>query len=402
MFFNFSKSKFVACYSGCNKYAWLDAHKPDEKAPISDFTESLFDNGHKVGELAKQYFNVDIDVTVFRENGHPDISTMIAETKKHIALGTKFIAEASFNLGGLFCAVDILERNPDGSYNIYEVKSSKVKKLTKKNKDGVQEKYIVDASYQRYVLEKCGINVNKVFIVLLARDYCRGKTLELDKYFVLCDVTARTKAMQSWVEDKLLEIESVLNSSSEPVSKITTNCRHCDYYGFCSKCIPSPSPFDIYNLKFPEKCNLYYNGITFFDAPKHADLVDAALKQIEYYNRPNDVYIDKIAIKEFLDSLRFPLYSLDFETYLATVPEHEGIKTGEAVPFQYSLHVMKVPDGDYSEGSADLSESHFLDDSGTDPRRAIADSLVRDIPFGSCVVACHEKHDQSVQIACSD
>ena len=94
--------------------------------------------------------------------------------------------------------------------------------------------------------------------------------------------------------------------------------------------------------------------------------------------------------------MRFPLYSLDFETYQATIPEHEGMKIGEPVPFQYSLHIMKVPNGDYRVGGADLAEAHFLDVSGGDPRRAIAESLVKDIPFGSCVVACHMSTESGI------
>lgn len=396
MFFNFSKSKFVACHTGCNKYAWLDLYRTNEKAPVSDFTESLFDNGNKVGELAKQYFNIEADVTVLREDGTPDTYAMITATKNHLVNGTKLLAEASFDFGGLFCSVDILEKNDDGSYNINEVKSAKIQKPTKNNADGVDKQYVVDAAYQQYVLEKCGIRIKQVFVVMLSDDYVRGKDLDLDKYFVRRDVTTYTQDLQSWVKDKLSEIELVLNCSSEPTSSITPNCKGCDYFGYCSKSFPSPSPFDIYSLKFSRKCELYNKGVSFFDAPKYAKLKPAALKQIEYYNRPSDTYVNKARIQEFLDSIRFPLYSLDFETYQATVPEHEGIKTGEPIPFQYSLHIMKVEDGDYREGSDDLDESHFLDVSGGDPRRAIAESLVKDIPFGACVVACHMSTESGI------
>jgi hypothetical protein len=57
---------------------------------------------------------------------------------------------------------------------------------------------------------------------------------------------------------------------------------------------------------------------------------------------------------------------------------------------------MKVPDGDYSDGGADLEESHFLDVSGGDPRRAIAESIVKDIPFGACIVACHKSTESHI------
>ena len=77
MSFYFSKSKFVAVCNNCNKYAWLDKNHPDAKKPIDEYTETLFENGHKVGTLAKERFKIDVDVTVLDENGKPNISAML-------------------------------------------------------------------------------------------------------------------------------------------------------------------------------------------------------------------------------------------------------------------------------------------------------------------------------------
>ena len=108
MSFNFSKSKFVSTYCTCNKYAWLDKNKQQEKSKIDEFTESLFDNGNKVGGLAKQRFNIEVDVSTQKEDGSQDNAAMLEKTKKYIAEGKKMIAEASFSCNGLFCSVDIL------------------------------------------------------------------------------------------------------------------------------------------------------------------------------------------------------------------------------------------------------------------------------------------------------
>ena len=397
MSFFFSKSKFVSVCNTCNKYAWLDKNHPDDKKPIDEYTETLFENGHKVGALAKERFKIDVDVTVLDENGKPNISAMLEETKKALSADAHVIAEASFEYDGLFCSVDILVKNGDGSYDINEVKSSKRNLEKEKKRDGVKEKYIIDAAYQQYILEKLGYKINNVYVVLLSDTYVRGKSLDLEQYFIPVPVKTFTSALQTMVEEKLADIEAVLGEQNEPTAVFNANCKDCDYFAFCSRKIPSPSVFDIYEKTSPTKHQLYNAGISFFDAPKHTtSMKEAAKKQIEYYNRPNDAYIDKDAIKEFLDSLSFPLYSLDFETYQAVVPEHEGMKVSEVVPFQYSLHVMRVPDGDYSEGSVDLEECHFIDISGADPRRAIAESLVKDIPYGACVVAYHESTERNI------
>lgn len=389
----FSKSKFVSACTHCNKYAWLDLNKPEEKAEADEFAQSLMENGNEVGKLAREFFNTDVNVTVLNKNGSPDLERMIYETEKHLKIGTKTIAEASFNFGGLFCSVDILISNGDGTYSIYEVKSATNEKPTKKDPVGIKDEYKKDAAYQKYVLEHCGIKIDKVYLVLLDRDYVRGKTLELDRYFKICDITDDTDALQKYVADKIAELRMVVSMVDEPETEFIKNCKGCGYWGYCSRIIKTPSAFDVYNLDFGDKCKMYNDGISFYDVPKHAKKIsDAALRQIEYYNRPEDAYIEKDKIKEFLNGLTYPLYSLDFETYQAVIPEFEGIKTYEQVPFQYSLHIVDFPGEDVS----DVKECHFLDLSGADTRRAIAESLVKNIPYGAQVMAYHESTERNI------
>ena len=396
MSFYISKSRFVSAWEHCNKYAWLEKHMPEKKMPVSEFTESLFSNGHLVGELAKEYFCVEADLTATKADGSQDSAKMLIETERHIKLGTKVLAEASFRYDGCFCSVDILVRNDDGTYDMYEVKSSKEKEPKPRNPRPIEPRYIKDASYQRYVLENCGVPLKHVYLVLLSRNYVRGKTLELDRYFVKVDVTDETAAMQSAVVAKLTELRPVVTDPNEPVSVICRGCKDCEYFGYCGRNIPTPSPFDVQGLDFAIKCQYYNDGVSFHDVPKkYLTLSKFAQRQIACYNQPN-AYIDKIAIQAFLDKLKFPLYSLDFETFQAIIPEYEGMGTNIAIPFQYSLHIMKRPDGDYTEGSADLEECHFLDMSGNDPRRAIAESLVQNIPYGACVVAWHKSTEAGI------
>ena len=397
MSFYISKSRFVSAWEHCNKFAWLEKYMPEKKASVDEFTQSLFDNGHKVGELAKEYFGVEVDLSSTKADGSQDSAKMLVETERHMKLETKVIAEASFCYDGCFCSVDILVRNDDGTYDMYEVKSSKEKKPQKKNPRPIEPRYIKDASYQRYVLENCGVSLKRVYLVLLARDYVRGKTLDLNEYFAKVDVTDETAAMQSAVVAKLAELRPVVTDPIEPKSAICGGCKDCEYFGFCGRNIPTPSPFDVQGLDFSIKCQYYNDGVSFSDVPKkYLKLSKFAQRQIAYFNRPNDQYLDKTAVLAFLNKLSFPLYSLDFETYQAIVPEYEGVRTNEAVPFQYSLHIMKKPDGDYTEGSPDLEERHFLDISGNDPRRKIAESLVTNIPYGSCVVAWNESTERKI------
>ena len=89
--------------------------------------------------------------------------------------------------------------------------------------------------------------------------------------------------------------------------------------------------------------------------------------------------IDKPGISDFLDTLNYPLYFLDFETYMTAIPPFDNTSPYMQIPFQYSLHILDKRDGT-------LEHREFLAKEGTDPRRPLAEKLCRDIPGGVCVI----------------
>jgi len=104
--------------------------------------------------------------------------------------------------------------------------------------------------------------------------------------------------------------------------------------------------------------------------------------------KSGETHIHVKAIKEFCESLSYPLYHLDFETYQQAVPLYKGISPYQQIPFQYSLHV------EHSDGI--LEHHEFLADVGVDPRRAIAAQLVKDIPLHVNTLAYNMSFEKGV------
>ena len=90
--------------------------------------------------------------------------------------------------------------------------------------------------------------------------------------------------------------------------------------------------------------------------------------------------MDKNGIRDFLDTLSYPLYFLDFETMQPVVPQFVGTRPYMQITFQYSLHYIE-------EEGGELKHKEFLAESGLDPRRALAEQLCRDIPMNVCITA---------------
>ena len=370
-----SKSKYCRGIQ-CSKMLWLDKHMPAQAADLG--LESVMSNGLKVGELARDYFG-SYSAVEFEE----DKNLMAEKTKELIKNGTENIAEASFVYDGLYCAVDILHRDGDG-FDIVEVKSS----TSVEGKDI----YIDDVAFQYYVLTQCGVNVKRVQLMYINNSYERKGDLELDKLFVLKDCTEETKQRVTDVANNIAEIRACVENESEPQQDIGVHCHTpygYAYYGYCARHVPENSIFDVVRMKSEKKYDCYRKGIISFE-----DIIKSGMRlsetqrqqvETEYYHHQASIKPDEI--KSFLQTLSYPLYYLDFETFQSVVPEYDGLKPYAQIPFQYSLHI------EFENG--ELEHREFLAKEGTDPRRAIAEKLCSDIPENVCVLAFNASFERT-------
>ncbi len=370
--FYFSKSKYCLAWQ-CSKLLWLSKYKPELK-PEDPSLQARFEAGNRVGDLAMGLFGDFVEVTAFKEDGTLDLTKMQQNTKECIEKGVQNICEASFNYNGLYCAVDILKKE-NGGYAIYEVKSSTHASYI----------YCVDIAYQKYVLQKCGINVTGTYVVHINSNYVRGKELEVDKLFSVVDVSLEVSEELQNVPSLLEKAECVYASDTEPKIDIGLHCRDpygCAFWGYCTKDLPNPNVFNLYRIGFDKALKLYKSGkIEYKDLLFDGGITNPKqLRQMLSVVSEQGEHIDKESIRDFLNTLSYPIYFLDFETVQAVVPEFEGTKPYQQVPFQYSLHYIE------NEGGK-LKHKEFLAKSGVDPRRAIAERLCEDIPMNVCVTA---------------
>ena len=369
-----SKSKYCRGVQ-CPKILWLDEHNPELGNVSVD--ESAIENGKMVGQLAREYFG-DYSLVPFNY----DANVMIKETKVLMDSGCECIAEASFVYDDLFCSVDILKKN--GSYyDLIEVKSA----------SSIKDINYDDISFQYYVLVNSGVPINHVFIMYLNKEYVRQGDLDLQGLFVLDEITDEVIQKQSLVEQNIKDIREYLLNETEPERDIDAYCDDpypCAYYGYCSRHLPSPSIFNIRGLNQNKKLQLYHDGILSFEdiISNQIKLSARQMKQVEtaYYHKPDQIEREKI--REFLNTLTYPIYHLDFETYMSPIPEYNGMSPYEQIPFQYSLHI--------ESDKGDLEHKEFLAKEGTDPRRALAERLVNDIPKNVCVLAYNMSFERGV------
>ncbi len=356
----------------CNKMLWLDKHYPDEKEEIDN--SSVLDNGTEVGILAKDLFGPSIDIEF-----NKDLNKMLEDTKKHLTKDKVIITEASFNYNNNFCSVDILKKEGN-NYELYEVKSS----------TEVKDIYLDDVSYQYYVLTNLGLNVTKASIVYINSDYVREEELDLNKFFIIKDVTNIAKSKQKEVDKKIKEINKYMEQKQLPKDDIGMQCVKpyaCPFFKFCTKHLPEQNIFKIRGMQNRSKFKLYREGKYDYQSLLKERINQKYKEQIEYelYDKEPKIIIENIT--NFLNTLSYPLYFLDFETFQQSIPEYIGTKPYEQIPFQYSLHYLE---------DNQLKHKEFLSEPNIDPRRKLAESLVKDIPMNVTTIAYNMMFEKMV------
>ncbi len=371
---NLSKSKYCRGVQ-CKKMLWLEKYKPNEMEEISN--ESVFNTGNMIHEVARYLFGSHINIE-YTDN----LNEMIKDTYRTIeSYKDVIITEASFNYKNNFCSVDILIKKGD-KYKMYEVKSS----------TELKDIYIDDSAYQYYVLTSLGFNVDSVNLIHLNSDYVRHGELELDKLFTFEDITSEVRKKQEEVKENIFNINKYMDEEIEQDSNISENCFKpypCLFFKYCTRNLPEENIFNIASMQNRMKLKLYNKGIYSYPDLLKENINDKYKQQIESELYDKEDYIDKNKIREFLNTLTYPLYFLDFETYQMPIPLYDDVSPYMQIPFQYSLHYMDSID-------SKLYHKEYLSDIGCDPRRKLAETLVRDIPMGVCTIAYNMSFEKGV------
>jgi hypothetical protein len=368
-----SKSKYIKGWQ-CSKSLWLKCFRPElEEQDLG--LETVYKNGTMVGELARDLFpgGILIEFTT-------DLFKMAEQTKAAMNSGLGVIYEAAFIHKDLVVICDILVKSK-GGYDIYEVKSTTT----------IKDVLVVDAAYQHYVLTEAGIKVNRVHVVHLNNKYVRNGELDLDNLFCICDVTDFAYEIRPEIETSIPVLRKIIKSKKEPEQDIGLHCHspyECGFRSYCTNHLPYPSVFDVAGMRKKKQYKMYGEGCFAFEDLSHSHLTDKQMLQVEAQLHGAEE-INGEGILETIGGFSLPLYFLDFETYMQPVPPFDGLRPYEQIPFQYSVHFIESGDGE-------LHHMDFLAKEGTDPRRALAERLVQDVPADVCVVAYNMTFEKMV------
>jgi len=356
-----SKSKIIA-HRQCPKRLWLQVNRT-ELIEISVATQVRFDEGNKVGDIARQ-----------NNPGGVFIETLnrveaIAQTKEAISKN-QAIFEGAFFEEDVLVRADLLFPEKDG-YRLVEVKSS----------TGMKSYHVDDVTIQSWVMEKAGCSTTSMALAYVNNKFVYKGDGNYEGFFVEADLSNQVRPNMSQVQSWINAAKKTLASTVEPTITPGEQCTDpftCEFIRYCSP--PEEGvEYPVEILPYGKAIASELRGDGYKDLrdvpadrlsnPKHLKVHAATLS--------GNAILEPEAISQ-IQVLPYPRYYLDFETIGFAVPIWAGTRPYMQIPFQWSCHIEQ------SDGSMEHKE--FLDLSGNDPREMFVKTLIEAISIDGPVI----------------
>jgi hypothetical protein len=316
------------------RHLWASKH---DRLDVSAIDQLAVAQGRQVEELAKRY----LESRVAQDDG--SLNLFWQETQKD----GPFLARADALVGS----------EGGGARDLYEIKSS----TTAKAED------IEDAAFQTLIF-RTKYEVRRVYLVLVDNTYVRSGALDLEQLLRVEDVTNQVDTILQDVENWRVEAVEAAQAKDPAGLEHCWKPKECPCLEVCHPELPDFSIYNIPHLGEIKKRQLEAMGIRAAkDIPSRFSLSDAQRK-IASLAKDSHPVIDTTAMRQWLSSIQYPVYFLDYETCNLAVPLYDGYKPYEQIVFQYSLHRREAPE-------AALQHCEHLATSRGDPAPDLVASL---------------------------
>lgn len=342
-------------------HLWADVNHLLDPIKKSIFLQHLGRQGYQVEDLAEQM--------------------LVEKMNSQYPAGSSLKFQHQFKDGNYEAVVDVLIHNAETDvYDLYEVKSS----------SHAKREHGYEITFQ-YLLAKTQLPIGKCYLVHINNNYVRQGELNLEKLFVIEDMSEQIKKYEAEVELLRQQAKELLSSPTPPSHDTCLDPKTCICLDLCHYNLPKYSIFDLpdtnrQSVQYQDLLAQNIRDLSFI--PKDFPLTTHQRRFLESFVK-NAPIIEKNQLKQRLGQLVYPLYFLDYETYGSAIPLYDGYKPYQNLVFQYSLHI--VP----KANSKDIIHKEFLHTSKDEPSRAFCESLLNDIGEKGSVISWYKGFENS-------
>lgn len=377
----------------CRKNLWLQKNRPDEfgRFSLSEFELELVKEGQEVDKEAQNLWPDGIVIS-------GDQEVAIKETEKFM-LEKKTLFQAAILHELFYIRTDVIKWNEklDG-WELYEVKA------TTKVKEEKFNNHIYDLAFQYNICRMAGIEIKKISVTHLNAKYKKDGDLDYSQLFQTDDVTEKVLEIADAVKEEIALMVDYLTGPEEKFCQCRYRPRnaanHCTTFDYSNPDVPEYSVHDITRINKNKLAILIDDGLMDIKSvPSDFKLSDSQRFQVSAAERSTPI-IDTEAIQEFFKDFEFPLYFIDYESYLPAIPWFNRYGPYQNIVFQYSLHVLeKAPAGDdwslaKAEAAGDLQHYEFLATETHEPSKDLVEAMRERIGDKGTILVWHKPFEK--------
>lgn len=368
-----SKSKYLAGIQ-CPRLLWTQVNQPAVIPAVDAVTQHVFDQGHLVGEYARQLYPDGIQIP------HDNFMDNIHETRRLLA-ERRPLFEAGILSGKIYSRVDILDPVNDDEWDIVEIKAS----------TSVKDVHVDDVAFQRHCCEQAGLKIRACKLGFINRQYVRYGDIDPRALFTREDISPQVEEAGRDIEERVSRMFGIFLSGVCPELPIGQHCLapyECPLRADCWSFLPEDSIFELRGGK-TRQFSLYEQGIMSIRGIPD----DVALSRQQQIQKEclmtGKTHIEREEIRRFLDRLEHPLYYLDFETVAPAIPAYDGMRPYQDMPFQFSLHIVE-------QYGSEPTHHSFLAEGVEDPRPGILNELRRLLGSRGSIIAYNAGFEEGI------
>jgi hypothetical protein len=367
-------------------WLWLKKFDKNRLPPVDENTQAMFDVGHDFENYAEQLFTNTIKLGFDNYN---DYLSLPERTNQALKNGAEVIFQGRFEVDNLTCIIDVLQKNPDNSFDLIEIKSS----------SRAKPEHEYDLAFQLLVLEKSGIKIRNIAVMHANKKYVRDGEIDPKQLVAKTDITDKVRSLMSTT---LLQIDMAF----EVLAKDTMpdiSPRYINQLNIPDKTSPWLEEWMKIFRSFKENLNRYSFYNLAYPSPEqlgkledlgiktiHEMTEDQALREKQVVQikttKTNKRIIDKDKIELFINNFKYPLYFFDYETLSTLIPQFDGYGPYKDYPFQYSLHVIEAP-------GSEVKHFEYLHNKASDPMPALLKQLKNDIGENGTVLTWNKSYE---------
>ena len=373
-----SKSEYML-YCKHPAWLWIKKHAKDLLPPIDEALQARFDDGHAFEPFVEALYP---NLIRLGFNSYSEYLEMPDKTAEAWDYGAEVVSQGRYESGSITCISDIVRRDGD-AFILTEIKSS----------SSAKKEHELDLAFQKVVLESAGYPIKRCEVAHVNNSHVRRGDISSIELVGFTDITEEVDALIDGTKSRIEKAIRVAqaNDMPDPSPEQAKLKSYEDWLGIRKKIsppLPDNSIHFLPNMDAEKSSKLVEDGINTVDEIKDWTVLKPSTQKYLAAKAEGKLVVDKDKLNSFLSEITYPVYYFDYEASQSLLPPWDGTRPYQQVPFQYSLHILREPNGE-------LKHREYLHRDVSNPMPNLIDSLMENVGDEGSILVWYESYEKT-------